>query len=116
MKRSATQVGLISLPIGFVLVADTSGLGRLLGTGHYDTVLQVIGGLDLALISGLLAGRRRGRWLMARAGLNLLIAGYCVRLVRRDGGPGAGVGAAAMVAATIADGRAIAALNRRSAA
>lgn len=114
-QRSATQVGLITFPIGIALVAGPSHVGRLLGTGNYDVALRVIGGLDLALVPGLLAGRRRGRWLMARAVLNLLIGGYCVRLVRRDGGAGAKIGAVAMVAATISDGRAIAALSPRPA-
>lgn len=82
--RAATQVGLITLPIGLALVTVPAPVGRLLGTGDYDTALRVIGALDLA------------------------IAGYCLQLVRRgDGGRGAKVAAAAMVGATLSDGRAL---------
>jgi hypothetical protein len=48
----------------------------------------------------------------ARAGLNVVIAAYCLWLVRREGTVGAKIGAAAMVAATVADSRTIAALRR----
>jgi serine acetyltransferase len=48
----------------------------------------------------------------ARGGLNVVIAAYCLWLVRREGTVGAKVGAAAMVAATIADSRTIVALRR----
>ena len=109
-EDSAARIGLITLPIGLALVTAPSRFGKLLGTGDYGTALRVIGGLDLALVPGLLAGARRRRWLMARAGLNVVIAGYCAHLVRREGGGiGAKVTAVAMVAATLSDGKAIAA-------
>ncbi len=47
----------------------------------------------------------------ARAGLNLVIAAYCMRVVRWEGAVGAKVGAIAMVVATVADGRTIIALR-----
>jgi hypothetical protein len=46
--------------------------------------------------------------MMARAALNLVIAGYCLRLVRRE----RAVGAKAAVGATVADGQTIIALRR----
>jgi hypothetical protein len=48
----------------------------------------------------------------ARAGLNMVIAAYCLRLVRRERAVGAKIGAAAMLAATAADSRTIVALRR----
>lgn len=48
----------------------------------------------------------------ARAGLNLAIATYCLRLVCREGAVGAKVGVIAMLLATVADGRTIIALRR----
>lgn len=111
-NRASTRTGLITLPIGLALVAAPAGVGRPLGSGNYNAALRVIGGLDLALVPGLLVGDRPGRWLTARAGLNLAIAGYCV-MVGRDGGDGAKVIATALVAATVADGQAIAALRRQ---
>ena len=47
----------------------------------------------------------------ARAGLNMGIAAYCLRLVLRKPTPGAAVAVAAMVAATLADSPAIKALR-----
>jgi hypothetical protein len=111
-RRSATRVGLITLPIGIALVAAPARAGRLLSAGDHRTALRVIGALDLALVPGLLAGRRRWPWLSARAGLNLVIAAYCLRLVRRENAAGAKLGAVVMVAATVADSRVIAALRR----
>jgi hypothetical protein len=111
-QRSATRVGLITLPIGIALLASPSRAGRLLSTGDHSASLRTIGALDLALVPGLLAGRQRWQWMTARAGLNLVIAAYCLRLVRRERAAGAKIGAVAMVAATVADSRTIAALRR----
>lgn len=111
-QRAAARAGLVTVPIGLVLLLAPTRVGRLLGTGDYRVALRIIGGLDLALAPGLVAGNRQGAWLSARAGLNLLIGGYCACLLRSSGGPGAALGAAAMLVATTADARAIPTLNR----
>ena len=82
------------------------------GYGDHSRALRVIGATDLALVPGLVAGRRRWQWMAARAGLNLAIGAYCVRLVRRERAAGAKVGVLAMVIATVDDGRRVAALRR----
>ncbi len=110
-ERSAFRVGAITLFIGIALVAAPSRFSRLLRTGDHPAALRAIGISDLLLVPGLLFGQRRARWMAARAVLNLLIAAYCVRLVRREGVIGAKVGAGAMVLATIADGQTIIALR-----
>jgi hypothetical protein len=111
-KRSATGVGIITLLIGIVLVVAPSRAGRLLRTGDHPRALRAIGASDLALVPGLLAGRSRWRWMTARAGLNMVIAAYCLWLVRRERTVGAKIGAAAMLVATAADSRTIVALRR----
>jgi hypothetical protein len=111
-QRSAKGVGIITLPIGIALVAAPSRAGRLLRTGDHPLALRIIGASDLALVPGLLVGRRPWRWMAVRAGLNVMIATYCLWLVRREGTIGAKLGAAAMMAATVADSRTIAALRR----
>ncbi len=107
-ERSATITGLITLPIGLAAVIFPSRAGRLLHVPAKG--LRVIGAADLALVPGLLAGRRRSRWMIARGALNLAIAGYCLRFVRRERAIGAGVAAGAMMLATAADTRTIIAL------
>jgi hypothetical protein len=111
-QRSATSVGVITLFIGITLVAVPSRVARILRTGDHPAALRIIGISDLALVPGLLGGGRRSEWMTARAILNLVIAVYCLRLVRREGVLGAKLGAAAMVIATVADGRTIVALRR----
>lgn len=111
-QRSATRVGLITLPIGIVLMGAPSRASRLLSTRDQTVPLRAIGALDLALVPGLLTGRLRWQWVTARAGLNLVIAAYCLRLARRERATGAMAGAVAMVVATVADTRTISALRR----
>jgi hypothetical protein len=111
-ERSAKSVGVVTLLIGIPLVAAPAQVDRLLRTGGHPRALRAIGVSDLALVPGLLFGRRRSRWMMARAGLNVMIAAYCVLIVRRERAVGAKIGAVAMVIATIADGRTIATLRR----
>jgi hypothetical protein len=114
-EKVATQAGLVTMPLGIALLADPARFGRLLDGKSHDASMRLIGTLDVALAPGLIAGRHRDRWLIARAGLNLLIAGYCAGLARHggaSGSSGARLTAASMVVATIFDGRAIAALRR----
>lgn len=110
-ERSAKNVGIITLFIGIALVVAPSKAGRLLRTGDHPAALRIIGASDLALVPGLLAGRRRLRWMTARAGMNVVIAAYCLWLIRRESAIGAKVGAVAMVVATLADSRTIAVLR-----
>jgi hypothetical protein len=111
-QRSAKRVGTITLLIGAALVVTPSRAGRLLHTGDHPMALRVIGASDLALVPGLLRSRRPLPWMGARAGLNVAIGAYCLWLARREGSAGAKIGAAAMVAATVADGRTIVALRQ----
>ncbi|MFC7487648.1 hypothetical protein ACOCJ7_16095 [Knoellia sp. CPCC 206453] len=109
--RSASAVGWVTLPIGLALVAAPARIGRVLALGDHPAALRAIGALDLALVPGLLVGRHRRPWLVARVALNLGIAAYCAGLVRSERSKGAMVGVAAMVAASVADSRTIADLG-----
>ena len=87
-------------------------MGRALKFGDHPVALRAIGAADLALVPGLLAGRRRLPWMAARAGLNVAIAAYCVSIARSEGNIGPKIAASAMVLATAADVRTILALRR----
>ena len=113
-QRAANRVGLITLPIGLALVAAPARAGRFLRVGEHPAALRVIGVLDLALVPGLLLQGGRWQWLAARAGLNMGIAAYCLRLVRRERAPVAAVAVAAMLMATAADAQALTALRRNA--
>src|ERR1700722_10890154 len=94
-ERSVKSVGIVTLLIGIALVAAPAQVGRLLRTGGHAVGLRAIGASDLALVAGLLFGRHRSRWMTARSGLNVLIAAYCLLIVRRERAVGAKVGAIA---------------------
>lgn len=111
-ERAAIGVGRVTLPIGVALLVAPSRVGRLLRVGNRPGALQAIGVLDLVLVPGLLVGRRRWQWMAARAGLNVVIAAYCLRVGRQEDAVGAKVAAIAMVVATAADCRTIIALRR----
>lgn len=113
-ERAASGVGLVTLVIGVVLLLAPRQTGRLLRFGEREASLRVIGLADLALVPGLLRGRPRWPWMAARGALNVVIAGYCLRLARREGVVGAKVGAGAMVFLTLADGSVARRLRQRS--
>lgn len=75
--RGARTVGCITAVIGAVLVAAPGRPAQLLGVDPAE--LRRIGFTDLALVPGLLAGRPRWPWMVARVGLNLAITGYAQR-------------------------------------
>ncbi|NGN94929.1 hypothetical protein G5C66_19595 [Nocardioides sp. KC13] len=110
-RRSAAVVGMATLPIGAAILFKPEWVGRTLKLGDHPTALRVIGAADLALVPGLLAGRRRLPWMVARAGLNVAIAAYCTHLARQEGNIGPKVAASALVFATAADARTILALR-----
>jgi hypothetical protein len=110
-QHSVRNVGIITFFIGIALVIAPVQAGRLLRLEGHSGALRIIGVSDLALVPGLLVGKRKLRWMVGRAATNLMIAGYCVRLVRRERAVGAGVGVVAMLAATVADSQTIAVLR-----
>lgn len=109
-QRVTIRVGLVTTAIGVALLAAPSRASQLLGAGEHASSLRIIGLLDLALVPGLLSGRQQRRWMTARAGLNLAIAAYCLRLNREHRAVGPKVAALVMMVATIDDVRTIAAL------
>lgn len=101
-ERTATAVGAISATLGAVILLAPDATGRLLGV-RPDTGLTAIGVVDVAVGIGLLAGRPRWPWLIARAAANPPSAWWFARAGRRDGARGALIAAAAVAAVTVGD-------------
>ncbi|NYI77297.1 hypothetical protein [Nocardioides panzhihuensis] len=110
-RRSAAFVGMATLPIGAALLLAPGRVGRSLKLGDHPVALRAIGAADLALVPGLLTGRRRLPWLAARAGLNMAIAAYCAHLARAEGSTAHKIAVPALAIATAADVRTILALR-----
>jgi hypothetical protein len=105
-QRAATSAGLITAPLGVVLVAFP-GVAAVAGLDARTTL--VIGATDLALAAGFLAGRPRWPWTAARAAANLPTAFACLR----TGSP-IGRLAVGLAVLTVIDGAAAAALRTSS--
>ncbi len=102
-KRTATAVGMATLPIGGTLVLAPDAIVRALGLRH-QTPVRLIGLADLALVPGLIAGRPRWPWMGARAALNVAIAIHLLTEDRRTPDARLRFVALALAAATVADG------------
>jgi deazaflavin-dependent oxidoreductase (nitroreductase family) len=103
LQRSR-QVGIGSLAIGAALLLWPERLGRLAGLDSRETRLAAIG--DIAVGPGLVWGRPRWPWMVARGGVNLGIVG----LLLRHRSPRARIGAIAQGLLTVADLQVAAAL------
>ena len=73
----ALGIGWISLGIGLALTLAPLKSASFLGMGDLKGSARVFGAVDLIVGTGLLPGRRRSRWMSARALLNAVLAvGY----------------------------------------
>lgn len=93
-QRLATGVGWVSLLLGFAMTLDPRGSASLLGRANRENLSRLVG-------AGLLLGRRRAGWMLARALLNAVIFLVYLRVMAegrtRAGGVGAGLRAAVSV-------------------
>ncbi len=73
----ASGIGWISLGLGLALTMAPLKSATFLGMGDLKGLARVFGAVDLIVGTGLLLGRRRSRWMSARALLNAVLAvGY----------------------------------------
>ena len=104
-QRIATGVGWVSLGMGAAMTLDPRRSAALLGWADREVLARLIGGVDLILGAGLLRGRRRARWMLARALLNAILCLIYTRLPA-EGRPDRGrpaAGAGMMAALTLFD-------------
>ena len=74
-QKLSTAVGWISFSIGVALTLSPGGIADSLGWDRRERSARLVGAADLAVRAGPLLARRRSRWMLARAVLNVVIAG-----------------------------------------
>ena len=113
LEQMPKLVGIATLAAGAGLLAAPRLTTRVLGLEGEEAAMRLLGAADLVLVPGLLAGRPRWPWMVARAALNLGQAAWLADAASRAGSPGpARGGAAALVALTAVDGPTAVALRR----
>ncbi len=113
-ERRTVAIGVISAVAGAALLSAPDRVGALVGLADRRSA-RLIGVVDLALAPGLVAGRPRWPWLVARAAANLPTAVVGLRAARGTGrARRAQIFAAVLVVATFGDARTLRALRSRS--
>lgn len=72
-QRFATGVGWVSLGMGVAMTLAPRRSAALLGWAERERLARLVGGVDLILGAGLLRGRGRARWMLARALPNAIL-------------------------------------------
>ena len=78
MRGLASVIGRTSLGIGLAPTPAPPRSAAFLGTGDLRGSARVTGAAGLVVGAGLLPGRRRSRWILARALLNAVLAARVV--------------------------------------
>jgi hypothetical protein len=102
-QRLATGVDWVSLVLGSAMTLDPRGSANLLGWADREGLSRLVGAADLVLGAGLLLGRRRAGWLLARALLNAAICLVYLRVLTEGRARAGGAGAGLMSALTVFD-------------
>jgi hypothetical protein len=111
-ERLSTTAGVVTAIAGFALLRAPDRVGPLIGLAAKRDA-QLVGILDLALSPGLLLGRPRWPWLMARAMSNVATAAFVLDRASDEASlRNARMFSGIMVLATFADVRALRALRR----
>lgn len=111
LEDSPTFVGYVTTATGVALVAAPGVAARALGLREQETAMRLIGAADLVLVPGLLRGRPRWPWMVARAGMNVAMAAYFLG-VAGDSRPARWAGRA-LLGLLVVDGATALALRRR---
>ncbi len=104
-QRLSTGVGWVSLGLGVAMTLDPRRSAGVLGWADRERLTRLVGAVDVILGAGLLLGRRRARWMLARALLNAAI-GLVYARVLAEGRPRrgrAGAGTVLTIALTLFD-------------
>ncbi|HTK66230.1 MAG TPA: hypothetical protein VL595_27880 [Pseudonocardia sp.] len=86
LTRVPEFVGVVTTGVGIALLVAPRPLAVASGVGDRPTFARVVGAMDLALVPGLMRGRPRWPWMLARAAANLPIAAAYRTEINRTGG------------------------------
>ena len=104
LSRVPECIAVVTLGVGAALVIAPRAVGTAGGLGDRPTAARVIGLMDLALVPGLLRGRPRWPWMVARALFNLPVAAvFNAEASRAEGHPVARPGRYVMLGLTVMD-------------
>jgi len=104
LTRVPEFIALVTFGAGAALTVAPGKVGPAAGFGSQRSVALTIGLMDLVLVPGLLRGRPRWPWMLARAAFNLPVAGaFRAEAKRPAGNPIARPGMYAMLALTTMD-------------
>jgi hypothetical protein len=103
LHRPPQAIGVITLALGVALLAAPSRLGRAAHLGDRPALARTIGVMDLVLVPGLLRGRPRWPWMVARAAFNVPVAAAFRTEARRTGHPAARAGFVTMLGLSTMD-------------
>ncbi len=104
-------VGYVTTATGVALVAAPGLATRRLGLAGQETAMRLIGVADLVLVPGLLRGRPRWPWMVARAALNVAMAAYFLGVAGKS--RDAKLTGVALLGLTVVDGATALALRQR---
>ena len=110
-ERAAVTAGVATLVAGVAALISPERIGKPIGMKDHPRLIRAIGISDVVTAPGLLVGRPRWPWMIARAGLNAGIALSAVQYRDALGARNAAIGAATFTALIVVDGAAAAALR-----
>ena len=84
LTRVPEFVGVVTTGVGIALLVAPRPLAIAAGVGDRPGFARAVGIMDLALVPGLLRGRPRWPWMLARAAANLPIAAAYRREINRS--------------------------------
>lgn len=103
----------MTLAVGTALLTAPRLVTRPLGLEDQDGAVRAVGVCDLILVPGLLRGRPRWAWMLARAAFDVGDAAYLQRVAPRSSSEGlVRAGAAVMLGLAVVDGATALALRR----
>ena len=110
-EQAATTAGVVTVLAGISLTLAPARCGQPIGMEDHPGAMRAIGITDLLVAPGLLAGRPRWPWLLARAALNAGLVAGALNYREDLGDRKSGIGAGTFAVLTVVDGAAAAVLR-----